>query len=192
PQQHHVFFQRLQDRPDRGGEVAADAPRRATTPAAPRRGAPVTSPRRERLRLVDALPQRQSATGFAVLCIALLGGALIAALLLNTWRAEASFVASDLRAEATELHDTRVTLEEAVARTTSPANLAAEAEELGLQPSPSTAVLRLSDGAVLGVAATVTEEGPLTVDTSSVAVEPTPASPPAEEAQTDRDPTEEG
>lgn len=164
----------------------------SAAPAAPRRATPAPAPRRERLQLVDALPQRQSSTGFAVLCVALLGGALIAALLLNTWRAEASFVASDLRAEATELHDTRVTLQAAVARTTSPANLAAEAEKLGLQPSPSTAVLRLSDGGVLGVAATVTEDGPLTVDTSSVAVEPTPASLPAEETRTDRDPTEEG
>lgn len=176
--------------------AARVAPRpstRATSaaPAAPRRPSTPATPRRERLRLVDALPQRRSGTGFAVLCVGLLVGALITALLLNTWRAEASFVASDLRAEATELHDTRVTLQAAVARTTSPANLAAEAERLGLQPSPSTAVLRLSDGGVLGVAATVTEEGPLTVDTTSVAVEPTPASPPVEAAETDRDPTEE-
>lgn len=168
--------------------AASRAP--AAVPAAPRRTAPAVTPRRDRLRLVDALPQRQSGTGFAVLCGALLVGALIAALLLNTWRAEASFVASDLRAQATELHDTRVTLEASVARTTSPANLAAEAEQLGLQPSPSTAVLRLSDGGVLGVAATVTEEGVLTVDTTSVAVEPVP--PPGEAAQSDTDPRQEG
>lgn len=127
-----------------------------------------TAPRRPALRVVDATPQARSHTGFVVLCIALVVLGLLSALLLNTARAESSFTLSDLRKEQTVLHDTRVTLEAELSHKRSPETLAVEAERLGLVPSPSTAVLRLSDNTVLGVAASVDPSDSFTVVTPFV------------------------
>lgn len=124
--------------------------------------------RRASLRVVDATPKTRSHAGFVVLCLALVVGGLLSALLLNTARAESSFTLSDLRAEQTELHDTRVTLEAELSRMRSPETLAVAAEDLGLVPSPSTAVLRLSDNQVLGVAAQVDPADSFTVVTPFV------------------------
>lgn len=134
--------------------------RAITRPSAPRQ--------RARLRVVDAAPTTQSHTGFVVLCIALVVAGLLGALLLNTARAESSFTLSDLRQEQTVLHDTRVTLEAELSHKRSPETLAVEAEALGLVPSPSTAVLRLSDHTVLGVAASVDPTDSFTVVTPFV------------------------
>jgi len=134
-------------------------------------GRPVRAPaprQRARLRVVDAAPTTQSHTGFVVLCIALVVAGLLGALLLNTARAESSFTLSDLRKEQTVLHDTRVTLEAELSAKRSPETLAVEAERLGLVPSPSTAVLRLSDHTLLGVAASVDPDDSFTVVTPFV------------------------
>lgn len=125
---------------------------------------------RARLHVVDASPATRSHTGFVVLCIALVVGGLLSALLLNTQRAESSFVLAELQSTQTELHDTRVTLEAELSAKRSPESLAVEAERLGLVPSPSTAVLRLSDQVVLGVAAQVDETDSFTVITPFVSV----------------------
>lgn len=125
---------------------------------------------RARLRVVDATPKTQSHAGFVVLCIGLVVAGLLSALMLNIQRAESSFVLSDLRAEQTQLHDTRVTLEAELSMKRSPETLAVEAERLGLVPSPSTAVLRLSDKEVLGVAAQVDPTDSFTVITPFVSV----------------------
>ncbi len=125
-------------------------------------------PRPTRLRVVDATPKHQSHTGFVLLCFALVLGGLMSGLLLNTARAEGSFVLSDLRSQTTTLHDTKVTIQAELSEHRSPATLAQRADRLGMVPSPSTAVLRLSDGSVIGVAAVVEGTDRLTVDTSSV------------------------
>ena len=130
---------------------------------------PSAAPRqRPRLRVVDAAPAIQSHTGFVVLCIALVLGGLLAGLLLNTARAESSFNLSDLNKQQTRLHDTKVTLAAELSAKESPEALAVEAERLGLVPSPSTAVLRLSDHTVLGVAASVDPTDSFTVVTPFV------------------------
>ncbi|QDO88303.1 hypothetical protein FNH13_08065 [Ornithinimicrobium ciconiae] len=133
------------------------------------RTAPKVAPRaRAALRVVDATPKTQSHTGFVLLCMALVVLGLLSALLLNTARAESSFTLADLRKEQTLLHDTRVTLEAELSAKRSPETLAVEAERLGLVPSPSTAVLRLSDNTVLGVAASVDAQDSFTVVTPFV------------------------
>lgn len=141
-----------------------------TRPAALRPAARSTTrqPQRARLRVVDAAPRTQSHTGYVVLCIALVVAGLLGGLLLNTARQESSFTLSDLRAEQTQLHDTRVTLAAELSAKRSPEALAIEAERLGLVPSPSTAVLRLSDKSVLGVAASVDVADSFTVVTPFV------------------------
>lgn len=138
---------------------------RATRPATARGGRPAP---RARLQVVDAAPRLQSHTGYVVLCIVLVVAGLLGGLLLNTARQESSFTLSDLRAEQTQLHDTRVTLEAELSAKRSPEALAVDAERLGLVPSPSTAVLRLSDKSVLGVAAQVDPRDSFTVVTPFV------------------------
>lgn len=128
-------------------QMAVARTARVARPAAPRK--------RAALRVVDAAPTTRSHAGFVVLCLALVVAGLLSALLLNTARAESSFTLSDLSSEQTQLHDTRVTLEAELSQQRSPETLAAAAEDLGLVASPSTAVLRLSDNQVLGVAAQV-------------------------------------
>lgn len=139
--------------------LARSAPR-AVRPAA----RPSATQRRDRLRLVDAAPAAGH-TGFALLCLALVLAGLMCALTLNMARAESSYVMGNLRSQATDLHDQRVTLEAQLVSVSSPDALAARAADLGLVPSPSTAVLRLSDGAMLGVAAAVDPADRLSVVT---------------------------
>ncbi|GAA1142204.1 hypothetical protein [Ornithinicoccus hortensis] len=160
--------------------TAARAPRGAVR--ASRAGAARPAPgnrqttQRPRLRIVDAAPRRQGNTGFALLCIALVLGGLMAALMLNMARGEGAFTLGALTAEQTRLHDERVTLEAELSVLSSPETIAKEADKLGMVPSPSTAVLRLSDGAVLGVAAGVDGNQTFTVVTSSTTDETTSGS----------------
>lgn len=138
-------------------------------PAPPRTagsGARAKATPRPSLRLVDAGPLPQRTVGFVLLCLALVVGGLLAALLLNTQRAESSFAVTDLQRQATTLHDQRVTLEAEVAALRSPEVLAERAEDLGMVRSPSTAMLRLSDGLVIGVAALVDDDLTRTVITT--------------------------
>jgi hypothetical protein len=89
---------------------------------------------------------------FAALCLLLLVGGLFALLMLNTAMAEGSFTQHQLQSTSGELTDTEQALTQAIDAQRSPGNLAARATRLGMVPAGSAAFLRLSDGAVLGVA----------------------------------------
>lgn len=118
---------------------------------------------------MHAAPTVRSNTGFVVLCLGLVVAGLMSVLMLNLARAESSYILSDLRQEATALHDERVTLEAELSAKQAPEALALEAQRLGMVPSPSTAVLRLSDATVLGVAAGVDPDARLSVVMNSAA-----------------------
>ena len=137
----------------------------ATARTSPR-GVSAQRPTRPSLRVVHAAPAAANHLWFALLIGGLVLGGLLAMLLLNTARAEGSFVLSDLRTEHEALHAQQVTLETEIADLSSPATLADKAERLGLVPSPSTATLRLSDSSVFGVAALVEDGKTLTVELS--------------------------
>lgn len=164
--------------------AARVAPRPAGTPS--RAGAV----RPTRLRVVDAAPTHRSHTGFVLLCAVLVIAGLMTALVLNTARAEGSFTLSDLRSTTTQLHDTKVTLQAELADHRSPQTLAARAAGLGMAPSPSTAVLRLSDSTVIGVADVAQAPPPPTVAPSSEATRAAAGAGPA--AARTEDATEEG
>lgn len=138
----------------------------ATAPAA----APARLPRtpkvasRPRLRVVDAAPMPATHMGYGLLCAGLVVLGLLAMLVLNTARAEGSFALSSLREESTRLQAQQISLQTELLELRAPQSLAVAATDLGMVPSPSTAVLRLSDGVVLGVAAGVGAAGPFTVD----------------------------
>lgn len=136
----------------------------ATVRVAPRPLRAPRTPARPRLRVVDAAPMPGSHVGYGMLCAGLVICGLLLMLVLNTVRAEGSFVLSDLRADQARLDARQVTLQSELAQLRSPDSLAGKAEDLGMVRSPSTAVLRLSDGVVLGVAAGVEGDRPFTVD----------------------------
>ncbi|WP_298748100.1 hypothetical protein [uncultured Serinicoccus sp.] len=124
-----------------------------------------------RARAVDAAPA-STANGFALLCVLLVALTFTAVLLLNTVRAEGSYVLSTLEVEATALHDQKVTLADELESKGSSESLAQAATKLKMVPSTSTATLRLSDGSITGVASKVDGSRTLTVDLPSTGTAP--------------------
>ncbi|GGK68583.1 hypothetical protein [Ornithinimicrobium pekingense] len=144
------------------------APRLGSAAPARSLSRPVTA-RGGRTRVVDAAPAVAHA-GFRVLCLLVVLGAFAAVLLLNTARAEGSYILSRLGSEATALHDEKVTLEAQLAHLQSAETLAESARKLDMVPSTSTATLRLSDGSITGVASKVDGGRTITVDLPSTGV----------------------
>ena len=126
---------------------------------------------RSRARAVDAAPATAN-NGFRLLCVFLVALTFTAVLLLNTVRAEGSYVLSNLEVEATALHDQKVTLADELAGKESSDSLAKAATKLKMVPSTSTATLRLSDGSITGVASKVDGSRTLTVDLPSTGTAP--------------------
>lgn len=122
-------------------------------------------------RVVDADPANRNA-GFLLLCALVVALTFTAVLLLNTVRAEGSYVLSRLGVEATALHDQKATLAEELAGKESSESLARAADKLKMVPSTSTATLRLSDGSITGVASKVDGSRTLTVDLPSTGTAP--------------------
>ena len=124
------------------------------TAAAARVG--VRAPRRQptlpSLRVVSGAETKKPGAGFAVLCMLLLSAGLLGLLLLNTSLAQGAFALHDLQATSGELSDTQDALTQQIETASSPQHLAREAVSMGMVPSQSAAFLRLSDGAVFGVA----------------------------------------
>jgi hypothetical protein len=109
---------------------------------------------------------------FAALCMLLLVGGLMGLLMLNTSMAEGSFTLHRLQATSGELTDTEEALTAAIDAQRSPANLAARAAKMGMVPADSAAFLRLTDGAVLGVAKPAQKRPGFTVVTAAEAQAP--------------------
>lgn len=154
--------------PRLGRAAAATLPARLTDPfgRAPGRGGGRAA---GRTKVVDAAPATAH-TGFRILCLLIVVAAFTAVLLLNTARAEGSYVLSRLAAEQTTLHDTRVTLQAELDNLESAETLADNARKLKMVPSTSTATLRLSDGSITGVASKVDGNRTITVDLPSTGV----------------------
>lgn len=121
-------------------------------------------------RVVDASAPVQRGTGFLLLCAAIVALTFTAVLVLNTMRAESSYVQAQLSVQSTALHDQKVTLAERLADKESPEHLAEAAAKLKMVPSTSTATLRLSDGSITGVASKVESGRTLTVDLPSTGI----------------------
>jgi hypothetical protein len=126
----------------------------------------------QQLRVVPGAAGHPGNGVFAALCMALLVGGLVVLLMLNTSMAEGSFTLHRLQATSGELTDTEHALTAAIDAQRSPANLAARAASLGMVPADSAAFLRLSDGAVLGVAKPAKKQPGFTVVTAPQASTP--------------------
>lgn len=106
-----------------------------------------------RLRIVRAPSPRRTRVPFILVCVTILAGALLAALLLNVAMAQSSFAIRDRQIELARLTERQQTLEQQLERAASPATLASRARALGMVPAPAPAFLRLADGAIVGVSA---------------------------------------
>ena len=93
---------------------------------------------------------RAARAPFVLLLAALLGGALLTLLMINTALAQGAFVINDLDRRSDQLVDDQQALQQQLALASSPRQLAARAVSLGMVPSTNPAFLRLSDGKVLG------------------------------------------
>ncbi len=103
---------------------------------------------RSRLELVRAPLQARSKIPFLVVCMSILGAALLCALLVNTTMARNSYEMSELRREVSRVaQDTQSLQAQVDARKTSLPDTAAS---LGMVRAEDPAMVRLSDGSVLG------------------------------------------
>lgn len=126
------------------------SPRVQPRPARP--ATPSTAPAapRPRLRLVRPPAQARTHVPFVVTCMAILAGALLSALLLNTQLAAGAYETRSMDVRLAELAREKQQLAAQIDGNTSPAQLAAAATALGMQPAGATGWLRLADGTVQG------------------------------------------
>ena len=120
-----------------------------------RPSAPVPAPDRSRaaaprLRLVRAPEQTRTRVPFVLFCIAVLVGALLGALVLNTSMADGAYQAQRLQIQLAAQARTEQDLNTQLRAHEATGALAASASALGMVPSAGPAFLRLSDGAVVG------------------------------------------
>jgi hypothetical protein len=125
-----------------------------TTAAARVRAAAQHAPSQVRpaLRLVPGRSVIAGRVPFAILVGVILGGGLIALLLLNTMAAQDAFRLHDLQRQSATLEDTQQQLQVATQQLESPATLAAKARALGMVPTGSISFVRLRSGRLVGVA----------------------------------------
>jgi hypothetical protein len=89
-------------------------------------------------------------TSFVLLIVLLLSVGLAALLGVNTALAQSSFTVSRLQKRAADLDDQSASLQEKLARSTSPDALASDARRLGMVPAISIGYVRLADGSISG------------------------------------------
>ncbi|SFK36885.1 hypothetical protein [Cellulomonas sp. KH9] len=106
-----------------------------------------------RLRVVRAPAQARSRVPFVLACMAVLGGALLAALLLNTQMASLAFERYELSNELGRLRQDRMDLVAQLDARSSPTQLAEAARARGMVEANGTGWLRLADGSVQGAPA---------------------------------------
>ena len=155
----------------------------ASRVASRRRGMPRAAPLAP-LRVVPAAIRRTGGGVFAVLCITLLAAGLVALLMMNTALASGIYQMKDLQATSGTLTDQQEQLTQVVDDLRSPRNLADRAQQLGMVPAKSMAFVRLSDGAIIGVAQPAKDAQRLNIVTTPVAPPPAPPAPAPDPAAT--------
>ena len=130
--------------------MSAQSAARATAYPAPPRPRPASAPA-PRLRVVRAPEHARTRVPFILACMAVLAGALLSALLLNTSMAATAYAKYDLSNELGRLNQDQQDLTARLDAKASPAQLAAAATALGMVPTNGTGWLRLSDGSVQGI-----------------------------------------
>lgn len=128
---------------------AQSAARVSTARAYPTPARPKAAPA-PRLRVVRAPEHARTRVPFILACMAVLAGALLSALLLNTSMAASAYAKYDLSNELGRLNQDALGLTAELDAKASPTQLAAAASALGMVPTNGTGWLRLADGSVQG------------------------------------------
>jgi hypothetical protein len=118
-----------------------------TAPAGPGT-APVTGPGTRRTAGHRPRP-RQPRAPFILLLVGLLGGALVSLLVISTTLAQGSYKITSLQQQNTALAKQEQLLTEQVAQASSPAQIAREAELLGMQQNPNLRFIDLKTGKIV-------------------------------------------
>jgi|SRR5579859_6080574 len=118
------------------------------TPAKPAKPAskPASRPPLARTRTPGP---RQKRAPFILLLVGLLGGALVSLLVISTTLAQGSYRISTLQQQNANLAKQEQLLTQQVAQASSPANIAQEAEDLGMRPNPALQFINLKTGKVV-------------------------------------------
>lgn len=113
---------------------------------------PAEEERAGHLEVVTTRSQRRSRPRavYAVIATGVLFGIVVGQLLLSITISQGAYQISSLQSKQTELQRAYQAASEDLDRLTSPQNLAANANALGMVTNSNPAYLRLSDGAVLG------------------------------------------
>jgi hypothetical protein len=106
-----------------------------------------------RLRVV-APAGRRSASGLALLCITLLGGGLLALLMLNISIGKGAYELSALQQQQRVMAVRQQALAEQVEAVSAPQELAKSARALGMVQAPNTVFVNVPDGRIEGRPAT--------------------------------------
>lgn len=106
-------------------------------------------------RLVAPLPSRRARPRifYALTAVAGVSAIIVAQLLLSVGISQGAYEISSLQSSQSKLGRTAASVNEDLARVSSPQSLAANAEGLGMISNSNPVYLRLSDGAVLGAPA---------------------------------------
>lgn len=108
---------------------------------------------RPRLRIVRAPAHGRSRLPFLLLCVAILGGAMLGALALNTSMAITAYTIRDRQVELAQLTENEQVLSERYEEMSSPAHLAEAATRIGMVPAAGLSYIHLEDGRITGPAA---------------------------------------
>ncbi len=168
--------------PPRQGERRMSAATARATRATPRPAGPgAARSRRTGLQLVQAPHRLRSRAALVSVSIVALSLGLVALLVLAVSLQRGAYEMRALRAQTLALTEQEQALSESIAVLQAPRALSAQARELGMVPAANVAVIRISDGAVLGEAAPATR--PPQIRTAVPAARPSaPAKPAAEPA----------
>jgi hypothetical protein len=126
---------------------------------APRLRAPVRESWRPRLRIVRAPSPARSRLPFLLLCVAILGGAMLGALALNTAMATTAYTLSTRQVELAQLSQTEQQLSTQLEQMSSPTLLAAAAHRIGMVPAEGLSYINLEAGTLTGPAADLIDGG---------------------------------
>jgi hypothetical protein len=102
------------------------------------------------LRIVSAPEHLRPRASLVAACLALLVVGLVGLLVLTVSLGRGAYEMGELRRTTTELTEQRQALQEQIAAEQAPQALAARARSLGMVPAPNVAMIRSSDGVVLG------------------------------------------
>jgi hypothetical protein len=135
-------------RPSQGRTPPPGLRRPQRTPRGTRLG-PITAPRHTRPVTGARTAPRHPRAPFILLLVGLLGGALVTLLVISTTLAEGSFRITNLQQQNANLARQQQVLTEAVAQAQSPAQIAQEAERLGMRQDPYLKFIDLKTGKIV-------------------------------------------